>query len=118
LRTAVSRAYYSAYHLARGYVEREGLASVGKQDAHRTVWEAMGRPGGRRQERAIREKGFTLLNARKDADYEIDKPSGSGPATAPPTPEAGQRHWKDQAELAVKQAGTIHTLLDDLKPKN
>ena len=121
LRTAVSRAYYSAYHLARAYVEREGLGSVGKQDAHRSVWDAIGRPGGNprpRQERTIREKGFTLLSSRKDADYEIDKPSGAGAAATPPTPEVRQRHWKSQADLAVQQAGTIRALLGQLNPRN
>ena len=97
LRTAVSRAYYSAYHLAREYVVRERLASVGKQDAHRSVWDAIGAAGGKprpRQERTIREKGFTLLNARKDADYDIDRPSRAGASAAPPTPEARRCHWK------------------------
>lgn len=114
LRTAVSRAYYSAYHLAREYVERKNLASVGKQDAHTSVWRALGAPGGNprpRQERAISATGFTLLKARKDADYEIDRP----PSAPPPTPEARRRYWKGQADLAVKHAGTIRDLLAQIR---
>lgn len=113
LRTAVSRAYYSAYHGAREYVERNGLAAVGRQDSHTSVWQALGATGGNprpRQERTIRETGFTLLRARKDADYEIDRPSSA----APPTPEVRQRHWKGQADLALKHARTIRDLLAQL----
>lgn len=110
LRTAVSRAYYSAYHLARAYVERNNLASVGRQDSHKAVWDALGRSGGPprpRQERAIKSKGFTLRDARNDADYEGDRPD----STPPPTPEARLRYWKGQAALAVEHAKSIRDLL-------
>ncbi|WP_437898067.1 hypothetical protein [Sorangium sp. So ce124] len=114
LRTAVSRAYYSAYHLAREYVESKNLASVGKLESHTSVWKALEATRGKprpRQEIAISVKGFALMKARKDADYEIDRP----PSAPPSTPEARQRYWKGQADLAVKHAGTIRDLLAQIR---
>lgn len=118
LRTAVSRAYYSAYHLAREYVVRNNLGSVGKLESHQDVWRALGVAGGKprpRQETRIRTEGGILHQMRKNADYEIDPPSWP---RRPATPEARQRQWKEEANLAVARAGTIRDLLVQLQTRN
>jgi len=69
LRTAVSRAYYAAFHVARRYVmdakPEVQLPADGRQ--HEMVWEVLGR--GRRQERAACAHGRRLKQKRTKADY-------------------------------------------------
>lgn len=118
LRTAVSRAYYSAYHLAREYVVSNNLGSVGRLESHQDVWRAFepvpGKPRPRKEMR-IGAEGGILHRMRKNADYEIDPPSWSGGAA---TPEARQSKWKQEAKLAVERAGIIAKLLGDLALRN
>jgi len=42
LRTAISRAYYAAYHAAKSYVEQVARIDVeGQTDSHKVIWDAL-----------------------------------------------------------------------------
>lgn len=113
LRTAVSRAYYSAYHLARTYVVHNRLVVSVDQESHRKVWEAL-KALGTKQASDVGERGFNLRRLRTHADYEINHPPSSGSRASSPTPEARRRHWKGQADIALKLATSIRDLLAQL----
>ena len=66
LRTAISRAYYCAYNLARQQAEREGPISA-RVDSHEAVWRSLERRGGLRGTIAL--DGKRLEHRRVDADY-------------------------------------------------
>ncbi len=69
-RSAISRAYYSAYHRALAYCET-ALPSVRipeTGEAHDLVWRSLG-TSGRKQERNASVKGDRLRAARRKADY-------------------------------------------------
>ena len=67
LRTAISRAYYAAYHAGRRrWAQDLGLPTT-RRIEHAPLWEYFRRlPGGA----ALGEKGRRLLELRRSADYD------------------------------------------------
>lgn len=111
LRTAVSRAYYAAFHFARSYLEGEGRLLNSKVESHGSVWDAFFQPG---KERTIQAKGQTLHKARKMADYESGQPVPTTGWRGSPAP-ARKTNWQEQAQLAVEQANQIRANLAALQ---
>jgi uncharacterized protein (UPF0332 family) len=70
LRTAISRAYFGIYCLARNYLEEKGNAIPGK-DSHKTVREAF-LESGNKLGIQIGDALGRLFKKRKDADYGND----------------------------------------------
>lgn len=66
LRTAISRAYYAAYHAAAAFVRAEGILESGH--THVTVWDALAGDAGVDQAEAGR-RGHRLKLLRQAADY-------------------------------------------------
>jgi hypothetical protein len=92
LRTAISRAYYAAYHAAATYVRTEGL--LRRRHTHQRVWNALAEgPDPERSDAGRR--GDLLRRVRLDADY------------SNPFPE----DLVKQARDAVPQARSIIELL-------
>lgn len=71
-RSAISRAYYAAFHTARRYVRAKlpevRLNKAGEDHFH--VWDSL-KKSARREERAAGIKGKALYDARKRADYDL-----------------------------------------------
>ena len=65
-RTAISRAYYAAYHAAAAFVRDKGMLETGH--SHRAVWAAFVADGDRARVR-VGWKGHLLKLTRLDADY-------------------------------------------------
>jgi hypothetical protein len=66
-RTAISRAYYAAYHAAAAFVRAKGILTVGH--THTTVWGALARdPDPGRADVGL--KGYGLKQVRLGADYQ------------------------------------------------
>ena len=69
LRSAVSRAYYYAYHIARARLMDNGFALLPGQDSHKQVWEKFSSSAdfGCRK---LAEKAKRLKDKRQTADYD------------------------------------------------
>lgn len=67
-RSAISRAYYSAFHNAKSYLEQKGLSYTKQDHAHTFVWNTFGRLPG--EAKKICAKGDRLKQRRAVADYE------------------------------------------------
>lgn len=79
LRSAVSRAYYSAYHHAKLYV-RNRLPEVRIQPglgSHKQLWGVLQETQRTKVERNAGNKGDELRRLRTLADYEADHPVNS-----------------------------------------
>jgi uncharacterized protein (UPF0332 family) len=96
LRSATSRAYYAAFHLARAWAERKhGYVPAG-QDAH---WHLISYlKGGGSEEKRIAIHLERAKNARVTADYE-DSISST-------------RTWEAIADLAIMYAEEVITRVD------
>lgn len=71
LRSAISRAYYAAYHAAATFVRRSGLLPTGH--SHARVWETLASlPNA--DVRDIGERGVALKRLRTNADYRATFP--------------------------------------------
>ena len=71
-RTAVSRAYYSAYHIANDFLNANGVATDTSRGSHERVWRVYIK-SSRRECQDIGNYGFRLKNARIYADYHADR---------------------------------------------
>ena len=100
LRTAVSRAYYAAYHAVREYVTATGGGVPPREDSHKWVWNQLDSKR-RRQEGRLKRDGFNLLKARKAADYDLDS----------------DMNWTKQAKFCLETSRVILTLVADIHPK-
>jgi uncharacterized protein (UPF0332 family) len=71
LRSAVSRAYYAAFHAAKDFLaERDGFVPAGP-DVHAKVWRHyLAGPGTGRQRKAVARNGRCLREERGKADYD------------------------------------------------
>jgi len=69
LRTAVSRAYYYVFHLARQRLIDNRFIILEKQDSHKQVWEKFIASPDHRC-RKLAETGKRLKEKRETADYE------------------------------------------------
>ena len=76
-RTAISRAYYSAYHAADNHLKANNVATDPQQHLHSRVWSVYAK-SSQRACRQIGNVGFRLKNARVEADY---KPTPAPSAT-------------------------------------
>jgi uncharacterized protein (UPF0332 family) len=88
-RSAISRAYYGAYHISRQYL-KDKKGNIPDSTYHKATWEMFDGPGAPREERAISINGDRIRLARGRADYE-NVVSG----------------LKDQADDAVRRAKSI-----------
>ncbi len=68
LRTAISRAYYAAFHVAMELIVGEGFTPSGRGKDHMNVWNNYIRQPPFRDQ--IGKKGRELLDDRVKADYE------------------------------------------------
>jgi uncharacterized protein (UPF0332 family) len=78
-RTAVSRAYYGAYHLAKALLKNELDYDPGAP--HGETWTWLARTGDQRAEEASSVLS-SLYSNRRRADYELDDPKNETPAFA------------------------------------
>jgi uncharacterized protein (UPF0332 family) len=70
LRSAISRAYYASFHIARDYlIQAQHLNPLSRQHVHREVWRVL-RTNPHLEAVAAAERGFRLLAFRRKADYE------------------------------------------------
>jgi uncharacterized protein (UPF0332 family) len=72
-RTAVSRAYYGAFHAARDLVEDTGVELPATAEAHRKVQLCLAESGDAIGKHAGDELGV-LRNRRNSADYDLHSP--------------------------------------------
>lgn len=100
-RSAISRAYYAAYHWARDYVAQELAVTVPKSEAHQAVWDALTQHGRKREELSAGAGGKRARVMRNQADYEARLPGGQTP--------------REMALVAVKAAEAIIKSLDSLR---
>lgn len=70
LRSAISRAYYAAFHSASEYVVGRGERLTFTGADHRSVWAWFRRPGADSLSREISDAGIRLRQARREADYD------------------------------------------------
>jgi uncharacterized protein (UPF0332 family) len=70
-RSAVSRAYYSAFHAASGTLKTNGIQTFPKDDrkSHDKVWNVY-KESQKRDCRRIGNRGARLMEQRHDADYD------------------------------------------------
>ncbi|MBX3276441.1 MAG: hypothetical protein KF868_00425 [Acidobacteria bacterium] len=65
-RSAISRAYYSAFNVARAHAESQGWPIQTSRDSHKVVWDAFRSKGFG----AVHLNGSRLRDKRRQADYE------------------------------------------------
>jgi len=70
LRSAISRAYYAAYHRASEYTMSRGERLTFTAADHRSVWAWFRRPDAGALSREIADAGIRLRQARREADYD------------------------------------------------
>lgn len=98
LRSAVSRAYYSAYNDARRYVRNKSPMFSGKDEQHWLVWDWFASEPG--QAPQVATLGSALRKTRNKADYNV---------------YSEIPYLKYEANQAVQKATRILSLLDDLR---
>ena len=98
LRSAVSRAYYSAYNDARRYVRNKEPGFAGKDDQHWLVWDWFASEPG--QAPQVATLGSALRKTRNKADYNV---------------YSQMPNLKYEAKQAVQKATKILSLLDTLR---
>ena len=70
-RSAISRAYYCVFHLAKDYaIENLGYQFRPDQPTHKQLWDLFDGKGA--TSKAVYSKGMTLKRFRQDADYKND----------------------------------------------
>jgi len=74
-RSAISRAYYAAYHAAAAFVRAQGILMVGH--THRSVWSAL-KADPRADRASAGRKGDRLKGFRLAADYRNPFPGDLG----------------------------------------
>lgn len=67
-RSAISRAYYSAFHQGRAYLKERGLSYTSRENVHSFVWDSFSKFP--REARLISAKGDRLKLKRQKADYD------------------------------------------------
>ncbi|MEO8905502.1 MAG: HEPN domain-containing protein [Polyangiaceae bacterium] len=69
LRSAISRAYYSAFNTARQFLQRESISVPKDGQAHDFVWKQLKQPGRTRLLLGAGNNGERLKARRTKADY-------------------------------------------------
>jgi len=77
LRTAISRAYYYVYHLARNRVTDNGFIIVRGGDTHKQVWEKFD-ASPYFDSKKLYQLAKRLQDKRRQADYDIPYPKIEG----------------------------------------
>jgi uncharacterized protein (UPF0332 family) len=95
LRSAVSRAYYSAYNAARRYVRNKAPMFSFRDEQHWLVWNWFAEAPGK--VRQVATLGSALRSKRNRADYEVYVPMAN---------------LKYEATIAIQKATSILSLLD------
>jgi uncharacterized protein (UPF0332 family) len=70
-RSAVSRAYYAAFHVARELMIRNGFVVQGGEAAHAYLWRRLSN-GGNREVQTAGNRLNLLRGVRNQADYQLD----------------------------------------------
>jgi uncharacterized protein (UPF0332 family) len=98
-RSAISRAYYAAFHTAKRYLThaKTDLHIPRHGDAHDFVWVAL--QEGSCQEMSAGAHGFRLKKQRKIADYDFD----SRPLRLP----QGAQRAVETAEFIIRSLGQL-----------
>lgn len=78
-RSAISRAYYGAFNLARRWLETH-VGPIGNRAVHKQIWNAFSDPGLASEDTRIKwqvvgEIGEVLRQLRNQADYDDDVPN-------------------------------------------
>lgn len=68
-RTAISRAYYAAFHVAKRWLEARGQSFPSDTNVHQFVWQAF-RESPSSEQQDIGEDGNALRRVRNLADYD------------------------------------------------
>lgn len=89
LRSAVSRAYYTAYNLAVRFLENRHLAVKSFGNKHEAVWNEFQRGPGK-DWKAVYKIGDSLKKRRVDADYFLT-----------------QKKWTEEVKVAIAEAKNI-----------
>ena len=101
-RTAVSRAYYGSFHVARAFLSELGFAPLRNANVHAFVCKCLYESGHPDARIAARELG-DLQSARNRADYQLDDT------------EAGSRGY---AILNVERAHRVVSALNGCQEEN
>ena len=72
LRSAVSRAYYTAFHSAKSVLNANGIEISDRDSSHKQVWDAF-LNGKNLDWKAVGRKGDEIRVKRTDADYKLKK---------------------------------------------
>ena len=80
VRSAISRAYYAAYNVARSFCANAGISIIDTGNLHKDLWDAFLRKGGRTFA-SVYDKGQRLRRKRTKADYDSEV-SGLSSVTA------------------------------------
>lgn len=106
LRSAISRAYYAAFHVAMRFLQdnKQYTPTLSGKD-HGNVWRMYKTgPGTGIERRQIGNRGFQLLRDREQADYRVPLASSKGSA------------WKT-AEFALLNAKYIVASVNGIRTK-
>lgn len=71
-RSAISRAYYSAFHAAHDSLKANNIAMDHRRGSHERVWDVYAK-SSRPECQKIGSDGYRLKNARTEADYVADR---------------------------------------------
>lgn len=107
-RTAINRAYYALFNVAKAHLVQEGTAIPPKGAAHELVWGSFqSAPRGAR--RLIAQISFRLLRLRHFADYEASYPGvGRVAATAVRRARQGAEAIRNLSESRIADSsGTV-----------
>lgn len=97
-RTAISRAYYSAYHAVNDHLKANNVVTDPQRASHERVWSVYiksSQPACKQ----IGNVGFRLRNARVEADYKADK-----------TPSPALLQWSLQDAQSIIATAPQHVL--------
>jgi uncharacterized protein (UPF0332 family) len=97
MRSAISRAYYSAYHNAVEFLESVGIALPNGPECHVKVRQILDQSGDKRLTEAT-SKLLNLRRNRNDADYDLSKQ---------------QFEKKPQVDLSIKIADEITSCIKE-----
>jgi uncharacterized protein (UPF0332 family) len=89
-RTAVSRAYYGAFHVARSFLAELGFAPLGNANVHGFVRHYLN--GSHQPDACLAASHLSRLQAaRNEADYDLDDPDFGSQAVAMASVELAHR---------------------------
>jgi uncharacterized protein (UPF0332 family) len=100
MRSAVSRAYYAAYHLSLAFLEQNSIAITSMANQHQAVWHEFQR-GPDKNWKTVCRIGNNLKLRRVDADY-LQK----------------QKNWVQEARAAIAEAKNLQHWLQQITRSN